>query len=471
MIFGQNNIVKQQMTASTNISIKNSFVVIFAMNLVLLSFCSIAQTKSTTDSVQPLNLDQCIVYALKNQPNVLRSDLDIDIAKKNNEIKLSAWLPQANLNANYVHYNQLPTTLITNSANPNGPLLKQNTGIANTFIPQLTITETIFSPDVAYAASSARLLVQQAQLSNDSTKINLVANVSKSFYNVLFTLEQITILKEDTLRLARNVGDAYHQYIGGIVDKTDYKEAFISLNNSKAALRQAKENVVPQYATLKQLIGFPPEKNFSISFDTLQMIRDIAFDTTQVLKFENRIEFKQIETAKALQKKNVEYNKSKFLPTLSAFYNYNYEYENPSSSRLFSQAYPYSYCGATLSLPLFTGMQRLGNIQKAKLQQQQLNLSETGLQLSIYSQYTAALAQYKSNLYNLNILNDNVAMAKEVYNVVTLQYKQGVIPYLNVITAESNVMSSEINYYNALFQVLSSKVDLEKAMGNTLTKK
>jgi len=35
-----------------------------------------------------------------------------------------------------------------------------------------------------------------------------------------------------------------------------------------------------------------------------------------------------------------------------------------------------------------------------------------------------------------------------------------------VITAETNLINSEINYLNALFQVLSNKIDLQKAMGN-----
>jgi outer membrane protein TolC len=63
-----------------------------------------------------------------------------------------------------------------------------------------------------------------------------------------------------------------------------------------------------------------------------------------------------------------------------------------------------------------------------------------------------------------------MAMAKDVYGVVSLQYKQGFVAYLNVITAESNLISSEISYLNALFQVLSSKIDLEKAMGKIHSK-
>jgi len=52
-----------------------------------------------------------------------------------------------------------------------------------------------------------------------------------------------------------------------------------------------------------------------------------------------------------------------------------------------------------------------------------------------------------------------------VYDVIQLQYKAGVKTYLEVITAETDLRSAEINYYNALYQVLASKTDVQKALG------
>ena len=75
------------------------------------------------------------------------------------------------------------------------------------------------------------------------------------------------------------------------------------------------------------------------------------------------------------------------------------------------------------------------------------------------------MANYQANLYNLQELQENVALSKNVFGVVSLQYKQGIVPYLNVITAEANLISSEVNYLNTLFQVLSSKIDLKRALG------
>jgi len=447
---------------------RKGLVIIFSLCITVFAQ---AQKKNNADTVQYLTIDQCILYAMEHQPGVMQSVIDIDIARKTNAINISGWLPQVNLTGNLIHYDELPTSFSLNSLNPEGPLIKGHPGVTNTVIPQLSLTQTIFNPDVYYAAKSAHLLVQQAQQSNDSAKINLIAAVSKSFYGLLLTLEQMRVLRDDTARLGRNLSDTYHQYLGGIVDKTDYKEATISLNNSKALLRQSRENVRPQYAVLKQLLGFPPEKEFSVSFDTIQMMKQINIDTTQVLQYEKRIEFQGLQTAKALQEQNVKYYQSQYLPTLSAFYNYYYEYESNSASTLFTQAYPYSYVGASVNIPLFTGFRRQESIQRAKMQVKLMDWAETGLKSRIYSEYTSAMANYKSNLYDFTVLKENVAMAKDVYGVVTLQYKQGVVAYLNVITAESNLISSEMSYLNALFQVLQSKVDLEKAMGITSIKR
>jgi hypothetical protein len=44
-------------------------------------------------------------------------------------------------------------------------------------------------------------------------------------------------------RLQKNVQDSYHQYEAGIVDKTDYKRATISLNNTIAPRKQVNDLV------------------------------------------------------------------------------------------------------------------------------------------------------------------------------------------------------------------------------------
>jgi outer membrane protein TolC len=408
-----------------------------------------------------LTLDQCVAYALKHEPLINMALVNQAITTAGNRIATAGWLPQVNVQGNFTHYNTLPTGFFTDS----GRIVNSKTGVVNTVTPTLAVTQTIFNPALLYAVHSAPLYDSQARQITDSTRIEIVSAVSKSYYSLLNTLEQINVLKEDTARLAKNVSDTYHQFVSGVADKTNYDEAVISLNNSLFSLRQATETIRPQYAQLKLVMGYPPASQFNVLYDTLQMKNDIAFDTTMPLDVSKRPEFQYLQTTKKLQLQTVSYYKHAWIPTVGAFFDYEYEFENNEFSKLFSQAYPFNYVGLSFSVPVFTGFARTQNIKKARLQYDLLDWSEVRLKSQIYTDYYTAMANYKSNLYNLSVSDENRTLAKETYDIVYLQYQQGVVPYLNVITAETNLITSELTYQTSLFQVLSSKIDLEKAMG------
>lgn len=88
-----------------------------------------------------------------------------------------------------------------------------------------------------------------------------------------------------------------------------------------------------------------------------------------------------------------------------------------------------------------------------------------GYQQTVNTQYQAALSAYKSNMYHLSSLEKNMELAQEVYDIIQLQYRSGVKAFLDVITAETDLRTAQINYYNALYEVLSSKLDVEQALG------
>ncbi len=184
-----------------------------------------------------------------------------------------------------------------------------------------------------------------------------------------------------------------------------------------------------------------------------------------ILQFDKRIELQLINTTRQLQHQTTRYYQYSFLPTVSAFYGRTFEYENNTFGKLFSNSYPNSLIGISLDMPIFTGFARINNLQRSKLEERVIDWNETEEKSQIYTEYTTALANYKSDLYNLQTLQDNVALAEKVNFIVNLQYKQGLVAYLNLITAQTNLITAQINYTNALFQVLASKIDLQKAMG------
>jgi len=422
-----------------------------------LPIAGLAQSNAGTDTV--VTLKQCIDFALRNQPAVRQASIDQQINERDIRIGLSAWLPQISSAGEYEYYFQgSPVATTGNAALPAGNLNQYST-------LGLQASQVIYNNDVlqaAHAAKYSRLYYKENTL---SSQINVVADVSKAFFDVLLSQKQLDILNEDIVRLQRSLKDAYNRYQAGVSDKTDYKQATISLNNSISTRKQTAEAINSKLAYLKQIMGINRDHNLVLTYDSTRFEQEASIDTNQRLDVNNRVEYRLLQTRKNLDNINVSYYKYGFLPSISAIGGYNLIYLNNRFSDLYSQSYPNSYAGVTLALPIFQGTKRLQNLSKARLQVDRADLDIVNSANTINTEYVQALASYKSDYTAWKLIKENVDLAKDVYKVVSLQYREGVKTYLDVIVSQSDLRTAELNYYNALFQLLSSKIDLEKALG------
>lgn len=402
-------------------------------------------------------LDKVVNYALQHQPLVQQSILDEAITEKMIQGKLADWYPQVNFVYNYQRNIDLQTSII--GGNP------IKFGVNNTSAAQFNATQTIFNRDVLLARSTASKVRIQATQNTSRNKIDVVVNVTKAFYDVLATTQQIKVGEEDIIRLERSLKDATSQYNAGVADKTDYKRATILLANAKATQKTNREMLTYKAEYLKSLMGYPPNSPMDIAYDTLQMENEIALDTTQTISYSNHIDYRLLFTQRELQEANVKYAWWSFIPSLNAFGSYILNYQNNNFGELYNQRYPNSYVGATLLFPIFQGGKRIAKIKEQKYALRRTDWDVKQLQSSLSTEYTRSMASYKSNLASYLALKENVELAKEVYDVIQLQYKSGIRAYLDVTVAETDLRTARINYFNALYQVLASKMDVQKALG------
>lgn len=421
-----------------------------------------AYAQQTSDSVlSNATLQECIRYALTHQPVVKQSRIDEEITEYSIKSKLADWYPQIGLDFNVQHYLKLPTSYF------NGNAIQM--GVANQSTAAFGLTQNLFNRDLLLANRTRRDVRRQAQQNTTSNKIDVVSDVTKAYYDMLLTQKQLDVLSEDIVRLERSLKDAYNQYQGGLVDKTDYKRATISLNNTKAQKKTGEETLKAKQAYLKQLMGYPVNAKLELVYDTMQMTQEVRLDTNVAVAYETRIEFQLLQTQRSLLAAELQYNKWSFLPTVSAFANYNFAYLNPQFSKLYNDDFSNSLIGLTLSVPIFQGSKRLHNIKQAELQLKRTDYDVEQLRNQINTEYTQAMSAYKSNLNEYLTLKENMEIAKEVYDLIDLQYREGIKAYLEVITAQTDLRSAQLNYYNAMFTVLSSKVDLERSLGTIST--
>lgn len=416
-----------------------------------------AQQPATDSVLQQATLQNVIQYALKNQPALQQALINEEITETIIKSKLADWFPQLRFNYSYQHNFQVQTAIIGGNA--------IKLGVDNTSSAQFNLSQNIFNRDALLASRTAGQVRQLAKQQTTDSKIEVAVNVSKAFYDVLATMQQIKVAEEDTIRLSRSLKDAFSRYQTGITDKIDYKRATIALNNTKALLKSSNEVLKAKIEYLKSLMGYPTKAELPIVFDSLQMEKEIALDTLQPIDITGRIEYQLLQTQKKLQEANVRYNKWAYLPDLSAFGAYNFNFQNNDFGKLYSKNFPASFAGLTLSVPIFQGGKRKYDIQQAEWQVKSIDWEIARLRNTVNAEYAQALAVYKSNLSNYLAVKENLALAREVYDVIQLQYKSGIKTYLEVITAETDLRTAHINYYNALYQLLSGKIDVQRSLG------
>ncbi|HEY8784690.1 MAG TPA: TolC family protein [Mucilaginibacter sp.] len=432
---------------------KSFYLLMFSLTLIL---PDVLFAQSANDTV--LTLKTCIDYALRNQPAVRQASIDQEINEKNIRIGLADWLPQVSTSDFYQHYF---------NGGPIAPIPASGQGMRRSEFSSLSLqaSQVVYNNNVLQAAKAAKYSRLYYQENTLSSQINVVSDVSKAFFDVLLSEKQLEILNEDIIRLQRSLKDAYNRYLAGIVDKTDYKQATISLNNSLATRKQTAEAINSKLAYLKQIMDLSKNHNIVLSYDSTHYEQEAYIDTLQKLDVNNRIEYRLLQTQKNLDNINVSYYKWGFLPSVSLQGNYSSFYSAGRFSNLYDNPILNSYAGITLNMPIFQGTKRLQNLSKARLQVNRADLDIENSANTINTEYAQALAGYKSNYTNWKLIGQNVDLAKDVYKVVSLQYREGIKTYLDVIIALSDLRTAELNYYNALFQLLSSKIDLEKAMG------
>ena len=418
---------------------------------------NLSEKFGATPKLEDATLENIVHYAILNHPQIQQSVIDQRIVENTIKSKLADWYPQINFNYNLQHNFLIQTSII--GGNP------VKLGVDNTSAAQFSLSQNIFNRDALLANRSQNDVRLQATQTTVNTKINLAASVSKAFYAVLATKQQIKVSEGDIIRLQRSLKDTKNQYNAGTTDKIDYKRVSITLNNTLALRKSNEELLKARVQNLKSLMAYPENEELLITYDTLQLEKDILIDTLQQSDFTSRIEYKQLATLKNLREAELKYNQWSYLPSVALNGAYNLNFFNNTFIDLYSRNYPNSFVNLTLALPIFQGGKRKANINSAEWQLKRVALDVTNLKLNVNSEYQQALASYKSNLTVFLSQKENMELAKEVYDLIQLQYRSGIKTYLEVITSETDLRTARINYYNSLYLVLSSKVDVQKALG------
>jgi outer membrane protein len=230
-------------------------------------------------------------------------------------------------------------------------------------------------------------------------------------------------------------------------------------------------------------MNYPMDQPLDVVGDlsTLQIDENILNQYSANWDYKNRTEYQVLEANRKLQALDVKSKYAAGLPTLGAFANLGYATQSNTIGGLFKTEsnpnaeyvpgygpdkwFSYSLFGVNLNIPLFSGLQRNYQVQQSKLALMKIENNMVSVKSSIDLETKQAAINYMNAVRSLKSQQENRGLAERVARVTKIKYEQGVGSNLEVTDAEASLKEAQVNYYNALYDALVAKVDLDKAYG------
>jgi outer membrane protein TolC len=130
--------------------------------------------------------------------------------------------------------------------------------------------------------------------------------------------------------------------------------------------------------------------------------------------------------------------------------------------------YKSSAIGLTVSLPIFSGFQKISKVSQSDLGIKEAEESIRLKEQAIHLEVSNVEIQYTTAINNIRTERDNLTLAERVYRNTQLEYQQGSGSSLELIQSESSLRETQNNYYTRLLELYTARLDREKARG-TLT--
>jgi outer membrane protein TolC len=118
-----------------------------------------------------------------------------------------------------------------------------------------------------------------------------------------------------------------------------------------------------------------------------------------------------------------------------------------------------------MDIPIFSGFNRRSVLEQARIGLEQAQLDQQQTTQGILLEIESARIAYLNAGNDLIAQEENSKLAEKIYNTTLIKYREGVGSSLELSNAESTLYQTQGSYIGALFNLLTAKTNLTKALG------
>ncbi|WP_347282104.1 TolC family protein [uncultured Alistipes sp.] len=409
-----------------------------------------------------LTLGEAVDLALSENPTIKVAELEIE---RFDYVKRQTWgnlLPQLSASGSYQRS-------IVKSEMRGGISF----GADNTFAVQGDLSLPLFAPQIYRTMKLNDTQMAAAVEAARGSRITLVAEVKKAFYNILLAEQSLEVLRESQATVQRTVDDTKLQYDNGLASEYDLLTAQVQLSNLHPTILQTETSIKLAKLLLKMYLSIPEDIEIEVEGE-LDGMRDQVLAGTDGLTADvtENSDLRTLELQQELLQRQLKVANANRLPTLGAFGSATYTGNDmepfmgmgSTDGAKFFWTHPITV-GVQLSVPIFAGLTKMNKSREIKNQIKQISLQRTYAEQQINVQMQSALNDLLTAREKMFAQEQTVAQARKAYSISDTRYRAGAGTILELNSAQLAQTQAQLNYSQAIYDYLSAKAEYDRIAG------
>jgi outer membrane protein TolC len=440
-----------------------------SLGLLLFAFLGLSAQNTEPAKSYEFTLQEAINFAIDSSYATINARRDIAIALKEKWETTARGLPQINGSANY-DYNAIIRQT---------PLPAEITGgEPGTFVPvefsprqninaSVSVNQLIFDGTYVVALQAAKTFLEYSDNNETLTKLEVREDVIKAYGNVLLAEKSINIIENNLEAAEQNLYETRKIYENGLAEEEDVEQLQITSQQLKSQLNNSKRMRDISKESLNMVLGLP----IATEVGLLEELEDLAnkeiLDAEFIkedLEVENTIDFKIANNLVKQRQLEMKLEKSKALPSLSAFANYGQTSFGENFEFFSSRAdwFEFSTIGVSLNVPIFSSLQRSARTQKAKIEMKKAETQKTQAINQIQLQLNSAKSNFEFAVENYKLNQKNLQLAERIETKNQTKFKEGLGTSFELRQAQQQLYTAQNELLQSMLDIISAKAEIEK---------
>ncbi len=415
---------------------------------------------------QEYDISECIKIALDRKGTLVSAGLEVESANQGVLGSYSGVLPSLSLSTSggKTKY-PVQESIIPDLVNLEIDTIKS--GESSYMSAGLSINQTIYNGGRSVnAIKQARINLDIAKLRQRNTKIEVIQNVTRSYYGLLQAQQLLEVAEKNLILSEKQVDLVQKQFDLGAVRKTDLLKGKVSMGQAKVELlnrKTALENARRQLFNDMGMIDFGQSIVAKYS-DWIPVSVPTSAEALKFLKEKNPNILMQLS---AIEIGKIQLKMAKGMRSPSAFASVDYSANGDNSDELKESLKDDWRLGMNMSVnfPLYSGNSLSTAQQKAVLEKQK---SENDY-LTYLNDLRVQVELIRKSIMNYSeiipINRDVVASAEEDLKLVQERYSIGSATILEVLDAQVSLIRSNSTLINTIHDARMQEMSLKALLG------